>query len=810
MSKVFGAILIWALGANGAWGQSAVIGQARSLWQSGQSEKALTALAPALEPSRPESERALALVLAGNISLHKGQPEEARQFLEKSLVLKTNLSAYAFYLLGESYLKLKRFRDARAALERVGYFKPPGELKFQVRFLLSEIAMSEKNFTEANRHLHYLARKWRRSPHFPEVLWRQMEVSLKGKSNAQACRLARRLYAEFPTHPLIYDWTISLQNATVAGQRLGCVATAKDQTTRIRRLQLAGESARARREMDTLRASGRPADIERADMMLVNFLISDGYPEDALRILVNYFEAHQNSVPFLTLLAKAAARGGEFQTSVGAYLKIHELVPNQRLGREALFQAAFMSYQFQDYDGAMRRFERFVDKYSKSGLTRDARWHLAWVRYLRGDYEGAYEHFALQSASKTKSRRRPAVRDDRTVYWMAMSLAKMGKLNEAKSLFESLERPDPSSYYALAAKVRRDQLPSPEKEGVPLRDPAQADLNPAPESQSAAAAADLPNEGESEDTMALNKEDGPVADSEGGDEAGGVDLSDDGPVDSDDDEKIEVTDFKDPRLRRRFEVAQELISIGQTDWARQELYEVERRTRNPAFLKSLVKTYESIQSFHRAVSISDTFFAAERVRGGFSGAKGVWESAYPRAYRSQVEKFAGQFSIPNELVWAIMRAESHFKPDVLSPVGAKGLMQIMPETGRQVSRILGDEGLFQPMSLLNPETNIRLGSRYLLRLGTKFKMSLPLVAAAYNAGPHRVDNWLVQFGYLEMDEFIEHIPFLETRNYVKKVTRNFGVYRGLYSSEKKDLTWLAAAVPVQVNGRPSTREIWEN
>jgi soluble lytic murein transglycosylase len=531
---------------------------------------------------------------------------------------------------------------------------------------------------------------------------------------------------------------------------------------------------------------------------------------------VNYYEAHQRSVPFLTLLAKAAARGGEFQTSVGAYLKIHELIPNRRLGREALFQAAFMSYQFQDYDGAMRRFERFIEKYSKSGLARDARWHLAWVRYLRGDYEGAYEHFALQNATRAKTKRRhqrPPPRDDRTVYWMAMSLAKMGKLSDAKKLFESLEKPDPSSYYALAAKVRRNQLPSPQSEGVPLRDPAQTDLNPQPEAQPAGTAVEAPSESESEDTMSLNEDEMPVAGEtadNGEDETAAIDLSDDGPVDSDDDEKIEVTDFKDPRLRRRFEIAQELISIGQLDWARHELYEVERRTRNPAFLKALVKAYESIQSYHRAVSISDTFFAAERIQGGFSGAKGVWETAYPRAFRSYVEKYAFQFSLPTEIVWSIMRAESHFKPDVLSPVGAKGLMQVMPETGRQVSRLLGDEELFQPMSLLNPETNIRLGSRYLLRLSTKLKNSLPLVAAAYNAGPHRVENWLSQFGYLEMDEFIEHIPFLETRNYVKKVTRNFGVYRGLYSSEKKDLTWLAAAVPVQVDGRPAAREIWEN
>lgn len=801
----------WALGSAVAWGQGAVLSEARNLWQAGYPDKALSALSPALDSSRPEADRAMALVLSAQIHLHQGQPELARQNLEKSLVLKTNLSGYAFFLLGESYQKLKRHRDARSALERVGYFKPPAELRYQVRFLLADIALAENNLREASRHLTYLARKWRRSPNFPEVLWRQMQVSLKEHKTAPVCKAARRLYAEFPTHPLTYDWTISLQNATIQGQRLDCVATSGDQTMRIRRLQLAGESDRARREMEAMRASGRPADVERADLMLVNFMISEGYPTEALKTLVTYYETHSRDVNFLLLLAKAAARAGEFQTSVGTYLRVHELIPNKLIGREALFQAAFMSYQFQDYDGATRRFERFIDLYSRSGLARDARWHLAWVRYLRGDYEGAYEQLAHQSAVKVKRGRfrRPPPRDDRTVYWMAMSLARMGKPDRAKALFESLEKPDPSSFYALAAKVRRNQLPTavgPTE--VPLRDPAQANLDAGAEA-GPEENGEAPSESESEDNLSLNQEasEGPA---EEGNEESTVDLSDDGPVDKDDDDRIEVTDFKDPRLRRRFEVAQELLAVGFTDWARHELFEVERRTRNSAFLKSLIKVYENIGAHHRAVSISDSSFAGERIRGGIGGARPLWESAYPKAYQNFVERFAGQFSIPSEWVWSIMRAESHYKPDVLSPVGAKGLMQLMPETGRQVSRILGSEETFQPLSLLQPETNIRLGSRYLLRLGTKFKNSLPLVAAAYNAGPHRVDNWLAQFGHLEMDEFIEHIPFLETRNYVKKVVRNFGVYRALYSADNRDMTWLTSAIPVQVVGRPAPREIWEN
>src|SRR5690606_5955015 len=127
----------------------------------------------------------------------------------------------------------------------------------------------------------------------------------------------------------------------------------------------------------------------------------------------------------------------------------------------------------------------------------------------------------------------------------------------------------------------------------------------------------------------------------------------------------------------------------------------------------------------------------------------------------------------------IMRAESQYRTDVISPVGARGFMQLMPHTARQVAKLL-DDGTYRERQLIGPEVNIRLGTRYLQRLLRKFENPIPLAAAGYNAGPHRVESWLSAFGNLDMDEFIEHIPFVETRNYVKKVVRNFGIYRDLY------------------------------
>ena len=191
----------------------------------------------------------------------------------------------------------------------------------------------------------------------------------------------------------------------------------------------------------------------------------------------------------------------------------------------------------------------------------------------------------------------------------------------------------------------------------------------------------------------------------------------------------------------------------------------------------------------------------------------LWEYSFPKAYPVIVDRYSKEFEVSRELVWSIMKAESQYKKEAISPVGALGLMQVMPYTGNRIAEILGDKG-FMPSQLLNPESAIKIGTKYLQRLNKKFNQALPLVAASYNAGPHRVKNWLQQFGNLETDEFIEHIPFLETRNYVKKVIANSYIYSELYNGrrEKKNrdlVPYLAEKMPFNYTDRAPTRETWE-
>jgi len=130
----------------------------------------------------------------------------------------------------------------------------------------------------------------------------------------------------------------------------------------------------------------------------------------------------------------------------------------------------------------------------------------------------------------------------------------------------------------------------------------------------------------------------------------------------------------------------------------------------------------------------------------------------------------------------IIRQESSFDAGALSPAGARGLMQLMPATAQAVARQL-NESTPAPMLMSDPAGNMRLGAAYLRSMLDQFAGVLPLAVAAYNAGPHRVSEWLHDngdpraAGGPDMVDWIELIPFSETRNYVQRVLENITVYR---------------------------------
>lgn len=160
-------------------------------------------------------------------------------------------------------------------------------------------------------------------------------------------------------------------------------------------------------------------------------------------------------------------------------------------------------------------------------------------------------------------------------------------------------------------------------------------------------------------------------------------------------------------------------------------------------------------------------------------ADSIWRLFYPIPYRDLAYKYAMAYHQDPYLLAAMMKAESNFNPRAVSEKGARGLMQIMPETGQSVARQLGYSD-FSPDQLFHPETNINIGAWYLADLDDEFNGNVILMLAAYNGGRGNVMEWITSEksgGFNSIDQ----IPFPETRYYIQKVLLYHKIYTRLYS-----------------------------
>ncbi len=200
----------------------------------------------------------------------------------------------------------------------------------------------------------------------------------------------------------------------------------------------------------------------------------------------------------------------------------------------------------------------------------------------------------------------------------------------------------------------------------------------------------------------------------------------------------------------------------------------------PADRVELARLFAQAGDASRAQGLIVDGLGDSLARGAPPSAEEPWLLAWPLAFPGPVEvAVAGKGDGLRDLVYAIMREESGYRPAVVSPAGARGLLQIMPETGARLARQAG-VGDFTADALFEPEVNVRLGAAYLEELSRRFDGRLSAAIGSYNAGPETVSRWLAERATLPDDEWVEAIPYDQTRGYVKRVLRSLHAYRVLY------------------------------
>jgi soluble lytic murein transglycosylase len=180
------------------------------------------------------------------------------------------------------------------------------------------------------------------------------------------------------------------------------------------------------------------------------------------------------------------------------------------------------------------------------------------------------------------------------------------------------------------------------------------------------------------------------------------------------------------------------------------------------------------------------------LREAFPALGGPYQSTVPAevlfAYYPLPDDFAGAIlayarsaGVPANLVAGIIRQESAFDPRATSPVGARGLMQLMPPTAREMAQRVGVS--YQPNQLYNPDLSVRLGTTYVKELLTDFDGNVELALASYNGGPNRIKRlWQESGPQVRLDDFLETLKLDESRNYVKRILVLADSYRQLYPS----------------------------
>ena len=226
---------------------------------------------------------------------------------------------------------------------------------------------------------------------------------------------------------------------------------------------------------------------------------------------------------------------------------------------------------------------------------------------------------------------------------------------------------------------------------------------------------------------------------------------------------------------RHYSTAAELMALHLEPEAAQELsYLTDRYATDKATVLRLADLLYAAGDYYHSLHLLRLYFQDVLEKGGDEIPKSFWEQAYPYHF---VERIQGQNSAVGTdpyLVAAVTREESAFDSKAVSKVGALGLMQLMPYTAEWVAKQIGLDG-FRPELLLDEATNIRLGAWYLGHLIEQFNGNVVLAVASYNAGPEAVGRW-AEKGMGDPDEFIESIPFTETRYFTKKVLRSYREY----------------------------------
>jgi len=666
---------------------------------------------------------ALALLAVGVTEVESGQYEEGARRLKTLGARLPQLRDYIAYYLGSVQFGLKDFKSAAGTVESVRKASPPSPLAGKAVLLAGRALLEDGAPTDAVRLL---------KEHFPRLPQPEAAAALArgleaAGDMAAAAAYYQRVYYGYPLSPNAPEAESSLERLR---QSLGAAYPPPMPATMLERadkLMQAGEYGKARSEFRSLveELDGEQRELAQVGIGLVDYTRGQTRPAYSYlaSLRVDSPEADAKRLYYLVACARRVDEKTEMLSFVDELARRH---PKSQWRLGALIWAANDYLLENDSASYEPLFRACYESFPGEQRASYCHWKIVWNAYLRRDPRAAdlfREHLKLFPNSD---------KIEAALFFLGRLSEREGDLPVARGSYDAIVQRFPGHFYAVMARERLSD-----------RRIAQARSGGA---------------GNGLESFRLPR-------------------------------PSTAPDFQPAAGSRvRIERGRLLARAGLTALAEAELrFGAANGGQAHVLALELARVASQQGEYGRSIRY---------IKGVFPGYLSLprdlapgefWRLAFPVPYRRELERYCRIHKLDLWLVAGLIRQESEFDPKALSRAGARGLMQVLPSTGRQLSRKLGVRR-FGTSMLNSPEFNIRLGTYYFRRLLDEHSGRIEPALASYNGGKTRVDSWLAWGTFEEAVEFIETIPISETRNYVQAVLRNAAVYRELYGGGAATVT----------------------
>ena len=468
-------------------------------------------------------------------------------------------------------------------------------------------------------------------------------------------------------------------------------------------------------------AEERPA----MQLALADAYRRDGRNRDAREVLRSMGtvsgEVNAERLYLLGQVAFAANDNDEFYRTVD---ELRQSEPTSPWLEQALLSAANLHLVHHEYDQALDAYREAQQRFPEGPRASYVHWKAAWLTLRQGRNQEAEKEFEEQIALYPSGAETPAA-----LYWRARLAEEDNDPAMARAFYQKLSDRYRNFYYAELARERLKHLPA-------SADPASSSTGPA--------------------HYALLDRVPPLDTTE------------------------KITESEPPPDDLHVQKAELLANGGLVDLAVRELQAatvVDGGNWGPSEAAQLfLETGHYDRAIEAIKHAAPNYFALDIP----DLPRSYWDALFPKAYWTDLRRFSVANDLDPYLVASLIRQESEFNASAVSHANAVGLMQLLPKTGRVVAREIKLRR-YRASELYTPTVNLQLGTRYFKSLVDKFG-SFEYALAAYNAGADRVEEWMGEGKYRDPQEFVESIPFTETREYVQAILRNANVYKQLYGT----------------------------